>query len=508
VNIGQTLTTTARRLPDRTAITWGARAVTYAELDRRSNALAHGLASLGACKGDRIAVLMRNRPELIETMYACFKAGFCLVPLNARFTADEVAYHVADSGAVAVVTDAEGLDAARASGASVVNAGPDGPGAAGYEDVLAGAADHDAVVAVRGDDLAWLFYTSGTTGRPKGAMISHTNLDYVMASWLADLTPMTAGDVTLHAAPLTHGAGFHALATTARGARHVIPTEHHFDPDAILDLLAAERVTNTWMVPTQIVLLSDAAARRGGVALADLRSIVYGGSPIAPAELRRAVEIFGPVLVQLFGQGETPMTATFLPAEEHARAVAGDHPDVLSSAGYPRPGMDVRVLGPDDVELANGEVGEVCVRGPAVMQGYWQRPDETAETLRNGWLHTGDLGRMDERGYLVLLDRAKDLIITGGSNVYAVEVESVLAGHPAVREVAVVGVPDRTWGEIVVAAVVADGAGPDLEGELGAHCRAVLAGYKQPRRWEFVASLPRNAYGKVLKRELRQQLAP
>ncbi|HMG44180.1 MAG TPA: AMP-binding protein [Acidimicrobiales bacterium] len=513
MNVGQMLVNTARLLPDRVAVTWGDRTLTYAELDRRSNSLARGLAALGVRRGDRVAVLMPNRPELLEAMFACFKAGYCLVPLNARFTSDEVAYHVQDAAAAAVLADDDGIDVvlgADVGRAAVVVAGT-GSTPSGAEDLETLVAGDDgavsAVVPVDRDDLAWLFYTSGTTGRPKGAMLTHGNLSFVTASWLADLTPMTEHDVTLHAAPLTHGAGFHALAATARGAHQVIPRETRFDPPAIIELFARARITNTWMVPTQIVLLTDAAATLGLPELPDLRHVVYGGAPFAPAELRRAIEAFGPVFVQLYAQGETPMTATVLPASHHTAALAGDRPELLGSAGLSRPGMDVRVLGPDDEELPAGEVGEVCVRGPAVMLGYWQREEATAETLRHGWLHTGDLGRMDEQGYLFLLDRAKDLIITGGSNVYAVEVEATLADHAQVRDIAVVGVSDRTWGEIVVAVVVADDPGEATEATLSAHCAARLARYKQPRRFVFVDRLPRNAYGKVLKRDLRTALS-
>jgi long-chain acyl-CoA synthetase len=457
---------------------------------------------------------------MLEAMYACFKGGYCLVPLNSRFTGDEIAYHVSDSGAVALLTDGEGAEivlgatAGLRSPVRVVVAGAETTpaGAYGHDELVAATDDAPATVAVDRDDLAWLFYTSGTTGRPKGAMLTHGNLAFVTASWLADLTPMTDADVTLHAAPLSHGAGFHALAATARGAHQVIPSGTKFEPGAILELLVDARVTNTWMVPTQIVMLLDhlsdrTLADRGAGAstpdLPDLRAVVYGGAPFAPADLRRALEVFGPVFVQLFGQGETPMTATVLPVADHAAALAGDRPERLASAGYPRPGMDVRVLGDDDAELPVGEIGEVCVQGPAVMAGYWQRPDETAEALRHGWLHTGDLGRFDDHGYLYLLDRAKDLIITGGSNVYAVEVESVLAMHPGVQEAAVVGVADRTWGEVVTAVVVGDIA---LEPELRALCADALAGYKRPRLYFYVDELPRNAYGKVLKRELRNSL--
>jgi long-chain acyl-CoA synthetase len=335
-------------------------------------------------------------------------------------------------------------------------------------------------------------------------MLSHGALGFVTASWLADLTPMDENGVTLHAAPLSHGAGFHAIAATARGAHQIIPADARFDPPAILELMARERVTNTWLVPTQIVMLVDSLDGKQPE-LPDLRQIIYGGAPFAPADLRQALEVFGPVLVQLYAQGETPMTATVLPASDHAAALAGDRPDRLASAGVARPGTDVRILGEDDRELPVGEVGEVCVRGGAVMLGYWARPEATAEALRSDWLHTGDLGRMDEFGYIYLLDRAKDLIISGGSNVYAVEVEAAMADHPSVREVAVIGLPDRTWGELVVAVVVPNGE-PD-EAAISAHCRTTLAGYKQPRRFVFVDALPRNAYGKVLKRELRDRLA-
>jgi acyl-CoA synthetase (AMP-forming)/AMP-acid ligase II len=513
VNIGQLLAVSARRFPDHPAVSWGDRSFSYAALDARTNALARALSALGVARGDRVAVLMRNRPELLEAMFACFKGGFCLVPLNSRLTADEVAFHVEDSQAAAVLTDGEGapvVAGARLGDVAIV--------VAGGTDLPAGLLDHEALIAtadpapaavqVDRDDLAWLFYTSGTTGRPKGAMLTHGILGFVTASWLADLTPMDERDVTLHAAPLSHGAGFHALAATARAAHQVILHEARFDAPEVLGVLARERVTNTWLVPTQIVMLLDALAGEKAD-LPDLRHVVYGGAPFPPADLRQALEAFGPIFVQLFGQGETPMTATVLSVRDHAAAAAGDRPERLASAGVARPGSDVRILADDDAEVPLGQVGEVCVGGGAVMLGYWNRPEATAETLRNGWLHTGDLGRMDTHGYVYLLDRAKDMIISGGSNVYAVEVEAVLAAHPSVREVAVVGVQDRTWGEIVTAVVVLhDGVdASEVPSQLAAHCAVALAGYKRPRRFVLRADLPRNAYGKVLKRDLREELA-
>jgi acyl-CoA synthetase (AMP-forming)/AMP-acid ligase II len=507
VNLGQLLTNAARRRPEAPAVTQGDRRLSYAELDGRVDALAHGLTALGLVPGDRVAVLMNNCPELLETMFACFKAGLCWVPLNARFTSSEVEFQVTDSAAGAVVCGVglhEVLDGADLPGVHLISTGELPVGGLAYEQVLAPAQPFE-VVQVDRDAVAWLFYTSGTTGRPKGAMLTHSVLDFVTASWLADLTPMEEGAVTLHAAPLTHGAGFHAIATTARAGHHVLSDPGPFKAESVFAQLARERVTNSWMVPTQIIMLADHAAEKP-VDLPDLRHVVYGGAPFMPAELRRAVDVLGPVLVQLYGQGETPMTATVLTPQDHADALADPGSDRFASAGFARPGMDVRVLDAEDKELPDGEVGEVCVRGPAVMLGYWNRPEATAETLRGGWLHTGDLGRMDAQGYLYLLDRAKDLIITGGSNVYAVEVEAALISHDSVRDVAVVGIPDRTWGELVVAVVV--GAGRELEPLLVEHAARELAPYKRPRRYEFVDTLPRNPTGKVLKRELREQLAP
>ncbi len=515
MNLGRLLTNAARRTPDAPAVTQGDRMSTYRELAERVNALAHGLRGLGATPGERVACLMPNSPELIETMFACFTAGVGWVPLNARFQSAEVAYHLEDSGAVALVTTSamrDVVDSAVTGNVRVISVDDATKPTEGwreavsYEAVIAAERDREPLeVTVDRDTLAWLFYTSGTTGRPKGAMLTHGILNFVTSSWLADLTPMSGNDVTLHAAPLTHGAGFHALATTARGAHHVIAPSGRFEPAAITALMSAHKVTNTWLVPTQIIMVADAAGDRP-LELPDLRYVVYGGAPFPEPELRRALGVFGPRLVQLYGQGETPMTATVLSPDDHLAALAEPAPSRLSSAGYARPGMAIRIVDEAGNAVPPGAVGELVVSGPAVMTGYWNRPEETAQALRDGWLHTGDLGRLDETGALTLLDRVKDMIITGGSNVYAVEVESALLGHPGVKDVAVIGVPDRTWGEQVVAVVVTDPADPVSETELEKLCDGALATYKRPRRYCFLDTLPRNAYGKVLKRELRTMI--
>jgi long-chain acyl-CoA synthetase len=503
VNVGYLLRHSAVCFPDRPAISWRGTTLDYRAFDARAAMFAEWLSSVGAAPGERVVLYLDNCPDLLVAMFGTFRAGSTVLPSNARLTEEELGFLVADGEAKIIVTDVAHADvahraargAARGS-AAVVVVGDE------LDAILDGQPTSLDVADVDPDDPAWIFYTSGTTGRPKGAMLSHAVLGFVAVSWLADLTPLDEYDVTLHAAPLSHGAGFHALAATARAAHQVIPDGVSFDPAAILEMVRERGVTNTWMVPTQIVMLTDAAERSGttGADLPSLQYVVYGGAPMTPAAMTRALERFGSVFVQLFGQGETPMTATVLRRQDHV-------PELLGSAGRARPGIEVRIVGDDGAPVPAGEVGELVVRGPSVMTGYWRRPEATAETIVDGWLHTGDLGRMSADGIVHLLDRAKDMIISGGSNVYAVEVEDVLATHESVAEVAVVGVPDDLWGELVVAVVVpAEGHALDSTA-LDVLARSRLAGYKVPRRYESVDALPRNAYGKVLKRELRSRLA-
>lgn len=499
VNIGYLLRHAATCYPDRPAITWRGATLDYRGFDSRSAVFAEWLVAIGAAPGERVVLYLDNCPDLLVAMFGTYRAGSAVLPSNARLTDQELAFLVDDGEAKVIVTDAAHAEVARraAGDARVVVTGDE------LDGLLDRAPSSLDVAEVAGDDPAWIFYTSGTTGRPKGAMLSHAVLGFVTVSWLADLTPLSERDVTLHACPLSHGAGFHALAAVARGAHQVILDTVSFDAAGFFDVVRDRGVTNTWLVPTQIVMLTEAAERAGvtGDDLPSLEYVVYGGAPITPAAVTRALERFGPIFVQLFGQGETPMTITVLRREDHV-------PELLGSAGRARPGIEVRVAGPDGAALPPDEVGELVVRGPSVMTGYWKRPEATAETIVDGWLHTGDLGRMSADGVIHLLDRAKDMIISGGSNIYAVEVEEVLATHESVADVAVVGVPDDLWGELVVAVVV-PAAGRQLEQEaLDALARSRLAGYKVPRRYVSLPALPRNAYGKVVKRELRSTLGP
>jgi long-chain acyl-CoA synthetase len=353
------------------------------------------------------------------------------------------------------------------------------------------------------DDPAWLFYTSGTTGRPKGATLTHGNLLMASLSYYADIGPVAAEDCVLHAAPLSHGSGLYGLPHVAKGATSVFPESGALDGPELLSLLGRWKGMSFFAAPIMVTRLAGDPALTGAD-LSGLKTIVYGGAPMYLADLEQALETFGPRLSQIYGQGETPMTITGLSMADHADR---DHPRWqarMQGVGFPRTDVEVRVVDLDGRQLPPGEPGEVVVRGRVVMAGYWNQPEETAETLRGGWLHTGDVGSFDDDGFLTLHDRSKDLIISGGMNIYPREVEEALMTHPGVRSVAVVGRHDPEWGESVVAFVVVDDPAPTAE-DLDRTCLERIARYKRPKEYHFVEALPTNNYGKVLKRELRQR---
>lgn len=511
MNTGVLLTQAAQTYGERLALAWGEHELTYRALDRRVNSLARALKELGLQKGDRVGLLQFNGPALVESMFACFKGGLCIVPLNARLVADEVAYHLNDPRARAVIFGMEFRGAVASIRGQLptvehfISLADPLPGQLAYEDLLRDyVTDEDETMEMDDAELAWLFYTSGTTGRPKGAMLTHGNLNFVTVGWLADLMRLEPEDVALHAAPLTHGAGFHLLAGIAKGALNVILHSRSFEAALFFQTIEARKVTNTWLVPTQIKMLLT-SPEIGRYDLSSLRYIVYGGSPAYVEDLKEALKRFGPVLVQIFGQGESPMTGTYLRREDHLTGGDPRKEERLMSAGVPRTGLEVKIFDEQDQEVPRGQMGEIVLRGPSVMRGYWERPEATAETLRGGWLHTGDLGCMDAQGYVYIMDRSKDMIISGGANIYPREVEEVLLGHPAVKEAAVIGVPDPLWGEAVHAVVVfREGASATAE-ELIGFCAQRMAGYKKPKGVTVASALPKSAYGKVLKRELRQQ---
>jgi len=352
------------------------------------------------------------------------------------------------------------------------------------------------------DDLAWLFFTSGTTGRPKGVMLTHGNLLAMSLNYLADVDAAAVGDHLLHAAPMSHGSGLYILPNVAAAATQLIPAARGFDVAEIGEILGLVPKVKMFAAPTMVMRLVD--GMKGDAPC--LKQIVYGGGPMYVADCLRALDRFGPRLTQIYGQGEAPMTITVLPAAEHVADHDGRKLQRLASVGRAQTGVDLAVLDDKDRPVAEGEVGEVCVRGEMVMRGYLNHPEATAKALADGWLHTGDMGHLDAQGYLTLVDRSKDLIISGGSNIYPREVEEVLLRHPQVREAAVIGLPDADWGEVAVAVVVsASGESPSATA-LDAHCIEHIARFKRPKRYVFVDELPKNATGKVLKRELRALL--
>jgi long-chain acyl-CoA synthetase len=493
----------ARSRPDAVAIRHGDRAITYAELDDRSNRLANVLLDVGAGTGSRIAHLDRSAPEVVELLAASSKIGAVAVPLNWRLATPELTAIVADAGAPLLIAGPSFVDAASAAAAAVpqqlgiVAVGDD------YEMRLAFADASDPGGRGHAGDAVLQMYTSGTSGVPKGVLTTHRNLAAAtlnVSSWRFD-----EASVSLTPLPTFHvgGIGWTYLGLS-QGACTILVSE--FDPEAVLDLLESARVTNAVLVPTMLRMLTSvpAAAERDFSAL---RSIAYGASPITTAVLKAALRTFRCPLFGVYGLTETTGGVVQLEPEDHDPDGPREH--LLRSAGRPRPWMQLRVVDPESGrELPAGTVGEVCLRGPNVMAGYANRPEETAAALTpDGWLRTGDGGYIDEDGYLFLTDRIKDMIVTGGENVFSVEVEEALSQHPAVAEVAVIGVPDERWGEAVKALVVVRPGAVTSADELVAFGRERLAGYKLPRLIDFVDELPRNPSGKVLKHELRAATA-
>jgi len=356
------------------------------------------------------------------------------------------------------------------------------------------------------DDMAWLFYTSGTTGKPKGVMISHGNIQAMAFTYFVDVDQVSVDDCALYAAPMSHGAGLYAVQHVLKGARHAVTTSGGFEPDEILD--TARKLGNVHMfaAPTMVKRLVD-CAREGGEAGEGIKTIVYGGGPMYQADIIEAVEVMGQKFCQIYGQGESPMTITAMPREIVADRTHPRWRERLASVGTAQSCVEVAVFDEMGEPVAAGETGEVVVRGVAVMQGYWQNPEANASTLRDGWLWTGDMGSLDEDGFLTLKDRSKDVIISGGTNIYPREVEETLLEHAGVHEVSVIGKPDAEWGESVFAFVVRSSGTAVSADDLEAHCLANIARFKRPKAYRFVEQLPKNNYGKILKTELRDMLA-
>lgn len=507
---GHELTWAAGQYAGREALVFGDRRVSYDEIEERSNRLANGLLGLGLASGERVAVLMSNSIESVETVFGVTKAGLAYVALNARHTAAEHAAILADAGVSAVIAGPEFGEVAQKAVASapqvrrLIGYAPDA-GMIAYETLLKDASPDFPAIEVDDSATTRIIYTSGTTGKPKGIRYSYARARQRQDNFFAALEyRLGVQDSMIHVGPLTHAAGNYLLPYFLRGARNIIFAR--FDPQHLLQTVEAERVTHLLLVPTMIARIVDHMEQGGHrYDLSSLSCINYGTASTPAHLLRRAVAHFGPIFRQHFGMSEAPQPLTVLHSHEHV--LEGDGAERLASCG--RPTMNVRITIRDEhgAELPPRENGEIAIAASGVADvEYWNRPGLREETVRNGWFYTGDVGWMDEQGFLYIVGRNKDMIITGGFNVFAREVEDALQQNPDVVEAAVTGMPDSEWGEIVVAAVVTRPGVSPAPDAVAAGCRDYIAGYKTPRKVVFVEALPRNVAGKVNKEELKRRL--
>ena len=505
MNIAHLLERHARLSPDRHVLFHGPEPHATAQAwAQRSARVAARLRQQGLVPGDRVVLFMRNHPRYLELMFGIWWAGMVAVPVNAKLHPKELEWIVDNVQAGWLFHTRDVLPDASALGLPAMDA--EGDACTAWLDEPT---DTTPVAERASTDTAWLFYTSGTTGRPKGVMITHRNLMTMGLTYFNDVDPIAPGDAIAYAAPMSHGAGIYAIPHLMAGARHVVPASGGFDAAELYALGRAVGPLSLFAAPTIVKRMVDHAEAEG-LSPADCgaayKTIVYGGAPMYAADIRRALAVMGPRFVQIYGQGETPMTATAL---SRAALADSEHPrwaERIASVGVAQTPVRIRVADSKGQPLPSGEVGEVLVQGDSVMAGYWRNPEASAATLREGWLWTGDMGTLDDDGFLTLKDRSKDLIISGGSNIYPREVEEVLLHAPGVAEVAVVGAPDAEWGEVVVAFVVPQPGAALQASALDAFCLDHIARFKRPKRYEIVDALPKNNYGKVLKTALRERL--
>lgn len=501
MNIVHAFLNRARSHPHLAAVSCSGQTISFAELAARSHALAAVMVKeFQLAAGSRVVICMENRAAFFETLFASWIAGMCAVPVNAKLHPKEVRQIASDCGTSLVFTSdylLEGLlpvlsDAAQA--APLVSVDTDA-----YRGMLRRAPL--PCMDMQPDDVAWLFYTSGTTGVPKGAMLTHRNLLSMCLHYGADIDYVMAGDTMLHLAPLSHGAGQYSLPHIFNGGHQVI--EKSFSPDLLLEGLQRYPRVSLFAAPTMItraLRTAEGLSNAGG----NLQALIYGGAPMYVSDLLKTLDVFGPRLVQIYGQGESPMTITQLSRQDHQGNGDAAHLARLASCGIARMAVQVRVVDDDGHDLPTGEPGEIITRSDTRMLGYWNNPKATASAIREGWLWTGDIGSLDELGYLTLRDRSKDMIIRGGSNIYPREIEEVLLRHPAVSEVSVIGAESADLGEEPVAFVVLKNGMSVTAQELDSLCLDNIARFKRPREYFFRQDLPKNNYGKILKTALRQ----
>jgi acyl-CoA synthetase (AMP-forming)/AMP-acid ligase II len=498
----------AREQPDAVFATFDEHALTWGDALRETHRMADALVRSAVAPGDRVAILAKNCLEYVLFYYAAAKTGAVPVPLNYRLARPEWRVILDDARPVLLLARRELADAVAPLRAElpgirtwVALDTPAPEGWIGFEEWRRGASDSPPRHNPQPDDDVYQMYTSGTTGRPKGAVLTHRAV-CANTEQLNAISRISSPDRFLIVAPVYHAAAaINVFNTVRRGGTLVLMED--FDPRTVLYALAEQRITATILVPAMLQACLVTAPDTRQLSYPDLRYIGYGGSPIAAETLRRAIDVFGCEFGQGYGMTEASAVLTGLTPEDHDRALAGD-PGLLLSCGRPLAGTDLRIVDADDRDVPVGEIGEIVARGPQLMRGYWKLPEATAATLAGGWMHTGDAGRVDAEGFVYVSDRVKDMIVSGGENIYPAEIENALFAHPAIADAAVIGVPDGRWGEAVKAVIVLrDGHSAD-DVELIAFCRGRLAGFKVPRSVDFVAELPRNPSGKVLKKDLRE----
>jgi long-chain acyl-CoA synthetase len=497
-----------RRHARRTAVIDGDVRLTFGELEARARAVTAGLQSRGVTAGERVVMVLSNGHRFFPVEHACYLGGWVRVALSPRLHPEEIADIVADCTAAVLVTEAplvQQLAVMRDRMPALrLIVGVDSSSTDDWVALDELAADPEAAKLnePRPDDVMALVYTSGTTGRPKGVMLSHSQWIPMTRNLMVDLPPIDERDVMLHVGPLSHLSGYIAGIFFFQGATQVIaPT---FTPESTLEAIERHRVTVLAAVPTMLNMMLP-LAERGTGDYSSLRVVFYGAAPIAPDRLVRALAVFGSVFVQGFGQSELGLPITTMSARAHEPGPDGRPPERLASAGRPTPWVDLRIVDDDRNDVPVGEVGEIFVKSESTMSGYWNKPHETQQTVHDGWVLTGDLGRLDDDGYLYIVDRKKDMVVSGGFNVYPTEIENLISGLPGVAEVAVVGVPHEQWGETLLAAVVRSEGAELTEQDVQEACAAQLAGYKKPRIVEFLDALPKTATGKIQRRKLRDR---
>ncbi len=508
MNIGHILTRTAKNFPEREGLIIGGQRLNFKEINERVNQLSNSLLGKGLQKGDRVGLLFYNSLAYFESYLALYKAGLVWVRLNYRLSTSELVNMMRDSQASAIMHGPEfekvGDEICNSISAVKLRIHQgEGPGL-GYEDFLSSGNKEEPSVEVNEEDLSDIWYTSGTTGEPKGIMITHGNILTCVQFLLSDVYWITEEDKLLTVGALSHAGSVRVLPFVLRGALNVL--HKSFDPLEIFKTIEREKITDISTVPTMLLSLMDHPERRN-YDLSSLKTITYAGAPTPVERIKEAVEMFGPILDQSFGQAESIITITHLPKHEHIISDDPEREKRLASVGREYPGVQIKVVNEEGKGCAPGEIGEVITKSDLVMRGYWNRPEQTAEALKNGWLYTGDLGYQDEKGYLYLMDRKHGRIITGGLNVYPREVEEVLAQHKSVAEVCVFGVPDPKWGEAVTAAVTLRPGTDASEQGLIEFCKGKVASYKAPKNLHILDGLPKTAYGKILQRELKRRFS-